>query len=91
MSNDERGLTGDYVGDGPPVVRTTYDRAWPLDETGESVLVACGRIKDPYWWVLCPASATLHLDGVDEGCNDASCEHDDVHRMAVKTWERVSG
>jgi hypothetical protein len=71
--------------------KATYERAWPLDESGTSVLVACGSIKDPYWWVLCPASATLYLGEVDEGCSDASCEFDDVHRMAVKTWERVGG
>lgn len=74
------------------VEMTTYKRAWPLDETGESVLVACGREKDPYWWVLCPATATLYLDEVTDDCHDGiECDHDDVHRMAVKTWERVSG
>lgn len=72
-----------------------YERAWPLDESGESVLVACGSAKNPYWWVLCPAAATLYTDEIEDGEGSCSigieCDFPEIHTMARKTWERVSG
>lgn len=47
------------------VLAGRYDRAWKLTESAEgvsdSLLVECGPPRRPYWWVICPASATLIL------------------------------
>lgn len=65
-----------------------HEHAWrvPSSVEGEyGVLVACGPLAQPYWWLLCPATATLTFGDDDEGvggCSDASCVWDEVHRDA---------
>lgn len=68
-----------------------HQDAWriPAEVDGEyGVLVKCGPPEYPYWWLLCPATATLYLTerpggGFDlRGCNDGSCVWTDVHDRA---------
>lgn len=74
-----------------------YERAWlvPSPDGGEpAVLVAAGREKDPYWWVLCPASATLYLDGVEGGAGSCSigieCDFDELHDAASRLYKELT-
>lgn len=73
-------------------VRGRHEDAWRFptaDGTDYGVLVRCGPADRPYWWLLCPAAATLYLPDHRTGkvelreCNDASCLFvDDVHTAA---------
>lgn len=39
----------------------------------------------PYWWLLCPASATLYTDDKYQDCSiGEECDWDDVHEAAYK-------
>jgi hypothetical protein len=64
-----------------------HDNAWRIpsrrDESEYGVLVQCGPPEHPYWWLLCPVTATLYFDRVDAECNDAGCMWDDVHEDAA--------
>jgi len=71
-----------------------YKRAWPIKADipgapGQAVLVECGKPSDPYWWVLCPAAATLLINlNYGAGCSDASCMWEDVHEEAERMLRR---
>ena len=72
-----------------------YERAWPIpgEWEGEAVLVQMGQGTDGYWWVLCPATATLHTDDVEGGedaCSyGAECDFPEIHEAAVEVWKAV--
>lgn len=67
---------------------TRHEGAWRIpsaDGSDYGVLVRCGPPSSPYFWLLCPATATLYLDASDlNGCNDATCLWDDVHAKAAE-------
>lgn len=56
---------------------TEHPRAWRIelpDQPGaDGVVVEVGSAGSPYWWVLCPASATLVMEPDD----DPDGGHDD--------------
>lgn len=65
--------------------------AWQTqpDDKGEvAVVVQQGTRTHPYFWVLCPASATLHLGDRDpedgpEACSiGLECDFDHLHNAA---------
>jgi hypothetical protein len=71
------------------LVGDAHRDAWRIptrDGSDYGVLVRCGPAERPYWWVLCPATATLHLEsngGVDDGCSiDPECDWGEVHQAA---------
>jgi hypothetical protein len=66
-----------------------HDASWRIPSEnypGEyGVLVRCGSPEHPYWWLLCPADATLYMSDTPDlrGCHmGPSCDHDDVHEAA---------
>ena len=66
-----------------------HPNAWRIPSRnypGEyGVLVQCGPPNRPYWWLLCPADATLYIGNDPDlrGCHmGPSCDHDDVHEDA---------
>lgn len=71
--------------------------AWHIpteDGSDYGVLVRCGPPEHPYWWLLCPATATLYL-GPDPDLTDcadgAACDFlDDVHARAHKLRRELS-
>lgn len=83
-----------------PVPEERYERAWKIPgPDGGGVLVQQGSEKDPYWWVLCPASATLYMstesliaEGRTGDCSiGASCEYEEVHRAAAEIAHALPG
>jgi hypothetical protein len=67
-----------------------YARAWRTEAMpgGEyGIVVAEGKTDDPYYWVLCPAAATLYLSATDTDLTDcnigASCDWEEIHKMAA--------
>lgn len=78
----------------------THEEAWRIpteDGTDYGVLVRCGPTNHPYWWLLCPATATLYLkkdSGFDlRDCRDGEeCNFiDDVHLAAHRFVWRFEG
>lgn len=74
-----------------------YDRAWRIPSRNypgeEGVLVQCGPPERPYWWLLCPADATLYMGPNFDlrHCHMGdSCDHDDVHADAHKLRRKVA-
>lgn len=64
------------------LMRRRYENAWHVDGgPSEGVLV---EMPGGFWWVLCPATATLVLPTApDPGdCYDPSCPYWGVHRQA---------
>ena len=69
---------------------TEWGRAWRVeDEHGNHGIVVQEDYELPYWWVLCPAAATLVLDPPTEAedlrggnCSDRECLFDEVHVAA---------
>lgn len=71
--------------------------AWrvPTDDgTDYGVLVKCGPNERPYWWLLCPGTATLYI-GDDPDLRD--CQHgeacdflEDVHERAHKLRQHLA-
>ena len=77
--------------------RLMHDGAWRIDSDEApdeyGVLVRCGPDEHPYWWLLCPVTATLYLDGNDRvglECSDASCMWQDVHDNAWIEWKSLT-
>ncbi len=72
-----------------------YERAWIIpafqSEETESVLVACGSERHRYWWVLCPAGATVYIGTVEggEGSCSEDCDFPEIHDAAAELWEEV--
>lgn len=70
-----------------------HNDSWHIpteDGTDFGVLVRCGPPEHPYWWLLCPATATLYIgpnfDLTD--CSDVECLWGDVHDAAdrLRKW-----
>ncbi len=70
-----------------------HEQAWVIPWTPEieGVLVRCSSGPSVWWWVLCPAAATLHIDTVDggEGSCSEGCDFPEVHEAAAVLWEEV--
>jgi hypothetical protein len=78
--------------------REAAARAWRTEDiNGEhAVVVAMGREDDPYWYVLCPAAATLYIDVAavrtyaDDCSIGAECEWTEQHLAAAALIERLA-
>ena len=73
-----------------------YQQAWIIpseypSKESESVLVAIGVERWRYWWVLCPAGATLYISIVEggEGSCSENCDFPEIHEEAAELWEEV--
>jgi hypothetical protein len=81
----------DVLTDTPNAEFVRHEAAWRIpteDGTDYGVLVRCGPPGRPYWWLLCPGTATLYLDE-SHGFDLRDCNHglecdflDDVHAAA---------
>lgn len=68
-----------------------YEQAWAVPGSdGGGVLVRVGGVH-PYWWVLCPASATLYPNAVEHGCSlSPECDYPEIHHDAARLAAEVS-
>lgn len=74
-----------------------YQAAWRVPSTTDAeeygVLVRAGTERHPYWWLLCPAGATLYLEAIETGpgaCSlGADCDWEDVHAAAARLAAEV--
>lgn len=66
-----------------------YEKAWRVEASRDGeygVVVQCGSDRYPYWWLLCPAAATLYTEELPDmtDCNlGMECDWDDVHKAAT--------
>lgn len=73
----------------PPGVTVAED-AWRIDAGDDShygVLIRVRTITgNPYWWLICPADATLYLQQLPEAmldCHSDTCAWQGVHEKAA--------
>lgn len=75
-----------------------HEQSWRIPSTYSDeygVLVQCGPPDDPYWWLLCPTTATLYPSNAEAGehlsdCRDPECVWDDVHDRAAQVHHLVA-
>lgn len=62
-----------------------YGSAWRI-KSRESDAYGILVQRDGYWWLLCPATATLYIDrsAVLSDCHDPACEFHDIHNQTAE-------
>jgi len=82
---------------GVTVMGERHTDAWRIpteDGSDYGVLVKCGPPGHPYWWLLCPGTATLYIGPefdlrdcqMGEECNFLDDVHAAAHRFVTGGW-----